>query len=226
MSKRLDLTGQRFGRLLCVSIHGSTKRGVAWRCKCDCGNEVKVIATWLTSGNTKSCGCLQKELIANRSLKHGDNRRGRRERLYRTWHHMKDRCCQPSVKEYRYYGARGISVCAEWMEYEAFKVWALSSGYRDPLTIERKDVNGNYCPENCEWIPRKDQGNNKRNSVLLTCNGVTKTMQQWANDIGINRSSLKDRLEHGLSIEDALTMPKQSKRRWLCPGSKNNKAAA
>lgn len=168
MRRRQIDSGMNFGRLTVVEETPATKNRRRFTCSCECGSVLtNVAATDLFYGNTKSCGCLQKEIITNRSTKHGGNRRGKRERLYRIWNHMKERCLRPNVREYKYYGARGIEICSEWMEYSTFRSWALSNGYADNLTIERNDVNGNYCPENCRWIPRADQPRNQRPREII-----------------------------------------------------------
>lgn len=128
-------------------------------CLCDCGEETIVRLEYLRSGHTQSCGCHRVATSAMLNLRHGC---ARGERLYKTWAGMKQRCLNPNVKGFKYYGGRGIRVCEEWMEFEPFRDWALANGYRDDLTIERVDVNGDYKPSNCTWIPKSDQSKNRR----------------------------------------------------------------
>ena len=153
--KLIDLKGKRFGNILVLRkadsiVLSSGRKKVAWECVCDCGNYFVASAENLSSGHTKSCGCSTR--------KHG---LAKKERLYNIWVCMKQRCRDENASNYRYYGGRGISVCDEWRsDYTKFREWALSHGYKDDLTIDRIDVNENYCPENCRWITIAEQQRN------------------------------------------------------------------
>ena len=161
------LTGLRFGKLTVGERIGSNKYGrPLWACVCDCGKKTTLSTAHLMEYNTKSCGCYRGESSKLRNTKHGM----KGTRLYEVWKGMKKRCYSPQNPNYRNYGMRGISICDEWRcDFKAFYDWAMANGYdpnapRGEKTIERKDVNGNYCPENCCWITISEQQRNKRNN--------------------------------------------------------------
>ena len=197
MSNCEDLTGYRFGKLTVIERMGKSKQGhILWLCKCDCGETTTSFAHRLKSGKKKSCGCLYKEERWTTHYKHG----GTNERLYRVWTDMHTRCNNPNDKAYKNYGARGISICEEWNNYETFRIWAIKNGYQPNsksgvTTLDRIDVNGNYCPENCRWVSYKEQNNNRRNNFLLTYNGKTQTAMQWSEELGIKYSTLYARIK-------------------------------
>lgn len=129
-------------------------------------------------------------------------------RIYNSWDKMMRRCTDNNDERYKYYGARGITVCNEWNKFRPFYEWALSHGYDDKLTLDRIDVNGNYEPSNCRWITMKEQNNNKRNNVNVEYNGEIKTLKQWAEKYGTNYNLLHDRYrKYGWEFERALLTP-------------------
>lgn len=202
MRKPIDLTGQRFGRLVALECAGRRSGHALWNCLCDCGNVVEVIACDLKKGHTASCGCLQRERSRASATVHGGNG----TRLYSVWEGMKKRCLNPSHDSYKDYGGRGITVCAEWANsFEAFRDWALANGYRDDLTLDRKENDGPYSPENCRWATLKQQNNNTRRNRMITFQGETRTLSQWAELTGIKFDKLRQRLNKGWSVERALT---------------------
>lgn len=204
MSKVHDLSEMKFNRLTVIKRAENNKYNRAqWLCKCDCGNTIVVSGNALLKYNTKSCGCLKIESSKQtKNKKHGMTN----TRLFHCWSAMKDRCINEHNQAYKNYGGRGITVCDEWLHnFQSFYDWSMEHGYTDDLTIDRIDVNGNYCPENCRWITRDEQQRNKRNNRYIEYNGEIKTIAEWAKIAGIERSVLRGRIDRGWTIEKALT---------------------
>lgn len=143
-------------------------------------------------------------------MRHGEanNKNGTRTRLYIAWCHMIERCENTNSEMYENYGGRGIRVCDEWKDsYVAFRDWANKNGYSDKLTIDRIDNNGNYEPSNCKWSSQKEQCNNRRSNRKLSYKGLTKTMTQWAEAIGMNPGTFKRRIYQGWTVTEAIEIP-------------------
>lgn len=212
MSHHRDLTGMRFGRLNVVeraedAYRKNGKPRQRWLCRCDCGKEKIVYGENLTGGKTLSCGCLQKEKASSANSTH----RSTNTKLYGVWCAMKQRCYNTNSTEYRLYGGRGISVCDEWrFDFKKFQSWALKNGYKESLsrgeqTIDRIDVNGDYCPENCRFVSQQEQMNNVRYNHFETVNGERHTVAEWARLYNIPYSKLYQRItRYGYTMEQAL----------------------
>jgi len=211
MKKVIDITGRKYARLFVLKQEYKNNRKVYWRCKCDCGKEVIIAGERVKSGHTKSCGCLKLDFQANGGARktHGSSK----TRLYAIWGGMIQRCYNPNKKKHKKdYQDRGITVCPEWHNFEAFMDWALANGYSENLSIERIDNNKGYSPDNCKWADNKTQANNRRMCVNITFNGITQTIAQWAEEIGMKYHVLYQRLLKGWDIESALLTPVGSRR--------------
>ena len=176
-------------------------------CECDCKNKTHkyVDEQNLKRGLSSSCGCATIESAKNRMTIHGQSK----TRLFVIWVGMRQRCFNPNVDCYERYGGRGITVCEEWKNsYETFRDWALSHGYKENLTIDRIDVNGNYEPSNCRWATNKEQSNNRRSNLSITYQGENHNVAEWAEILGINRETIASRYKKGYPIEDVFFIGK------------------
>lgn len=216
-----EYIGNTYGRLTAISETKLPNGRTGLLCKCQCGNEKICTPSDLRRGHITSCGCFHKEMMQNKQFKHGDagNHHGYGgSRLYHIWRGMKRRCFNKKDWAYKnYYGVRGITMCDEWLDYAAFKEWALNNGYDDSLTIERKNNDGNYEPSNCEWIPFSMQGRNRRNNHFISFRGETHTIAEWEQKLNFRRGTIRNRISYGWDIEKILTTPvKKIKRRSKC----------
>lgn len=202
-----DLVGQRFGKLTVIKQAGYTKvnkwgsRYALWLCKCDCGNYCRMDTGTIRRAGNHSCGCLGVEHLkdmAEKNVTHGMSG----SRLLGCYNGMISRCYRKKDIHYNAYGKRGIVVCDEWKNNkQSFINWALSHGYSDDLTIERVDVNGNYEPSNCTWIPMSEQYNNKRQNIMIEWNGEKHNATYWSRVTGINAGTIRWRYKHGWDVE-------------------------
>lgn len=180
------------------------RRGLV-HARCACGNERVMSAYAIRAGFSLSCGCLHREVVRALSTTHGMGRRSDRDGTYRSWDSMKQRCRNPGHHKFPSYGGRGINVCERWLSYENFFA---DMGKRPPgTTLGRKDNDGNYTPENCAWQTSREQSGNKRNSNLLTHNGTTKCLAEFAKEFGKHPNTVRMRLSLGWTTADALTKP-------------------
>lgn len=202
-----NITGMRFGRLVAIrkerSEWNKEKRQYIsyWLFKCDCGNEKVINKYAVTHGRVLSCGCFAIQKTIEKNTKHGLFKV--EKRLYRCWQDMKNRCYNEKIEKYKRYGGRGIKVCEEWKDnFEKFYDWATSNGYRNDLTLDRIDFNGNYYPDNCRWVTWKEQARNTSRNVHIEMNGEVKILTEWLKIYDIPRSNYYKLKEKGFSNED------------------------
>ncbi|MGO5267407.1 hypothetical protein ACTQ1D_01835 [Parafannyhessea umbonata] len=192
-----DLEGKRFGRLTAIRCVGRNKwRDSIWECSCDCGNVTTVSEGHLKDGHTTSCGCFAREERSRRATRHGLLRGGKKPRTFIIWNDMKARCFNPRSVSYPRYGARGISVCDEWLDYETFNEWAMAHGYADGLELDRIDNDGPYCPSNCRWVTRSRNQRNTSRTHMVTISGKTKCVSDWISELGISKSTFYQHLNN------------------------------
>lgn len=206
--KILDIKGKRFGKLVALERVKNVGKKVSWRCLCDCGKETNVLTTNLTTNRIKSCGCLKNQKLIERSTTHNQ----RHTKLYEVWKTMKQRCSNSNNKGYHNYGGRGINVCDEWKDnYQAFYEWSINNGYKEGLSIDRINNDGNYEPNNCRWVDKFIQNNNTRKNKLFTINGISKTIHQWSREYNVPVSRTRQRVYiQKWDIVKALTTPVKS----------------
>lgn len=188
-----DLTGGVYGKLTVLERAGSDKhRNAVWKCLCECGNIYYINGRSLTTGHTKSCGCSTGQFISNAKMTTKEIS-AKYSRLYNIWGHMRQRCNNPNDKRYERYGGRGITICAEWNDFESFLLWALANGYEDNLEIDRIDNNGNYEPDNCRWTTDLVQARNREVCIYQEIDGKTMTLSEIADLYHIKRATLYHR---------------------------------
>ncbi len=206
----MNLTGHRYGKLTVKEYAGRNKfNHPLWKCICDCGKECVSNAYSMRNGGTRSCGCGIAEVTIRMNTTHGSTGTP----LYIRWMGIKNRCYCENHESYKHYGGRGIKMCDEWKEsFEAFR-FDMGAGFNPSLEIDRIDVNGDYCKENCRWVTRKVQARNQRRNVLLTYMGKTKCLSDWAIELGVKPNTLTHRIKRGWPVDRVLgELPK--KRRY------------
>lgn len=201
-----DVTiGKVYGKLTIIGTGNNSRycKDRTWLCKCECGNEVEIQEMKLKTGWTKSCGCFRSMTTTLRKTRHGFSH----TRLHDIWCGIKSRCTNANTKSYKHYGGRGIKICDEWLKFENFRDWSYKHGYADNLSIDRIDVNGDYSPLNCRWVDIVTQMNNTTRTVLLTYNGETHSLAEWARILNVNYHALKRRRDAGWDINDIFERP-------------------
>ena len=201
MAKFLDLTGQRFGKLTVIKfskdVQSGNRKRKYWLCQCDCGNLKEVRTDGLTRGTTKSCGCLKvensyKNLTDKYQFK--PKYKVRNRKLYFVWRDIKMRCDDISNKRY---GGRGITICNEWLNFDNFALWALNNGYKEGLSIDRINNDGNYEPSNCRWVTMKEQCRNKSTNILIEYKDQNITLAELCEISNVPYMTLRDRYYRG-----------------------------
>lgn len=162
-----------------------------WKLKCHCGNEFIAIGSDIKKGNTKSCGCTQYKRVHNKT----------KTKLYKVWINMKSRCKNTNVPNYSSYGGRGIMICDEWLnDFNNFYNWAMNNGYKEGLSIDRVDVDGDYKPSNCRWADISTQNNNKRKTLWVNYKGKEISLKEYSFLVNIPYSTLKYRYHNGKDL--------------------------
>ncbi len=209
----IDLTGQRFGRLIVIEVDAKAKSGnYKWLCLCDCSKSLVILGASLRAGRSKSCGCFQRDNASiihknnQYSMKHGYASIESESKAYIAWCGMRQRCTNHKNKRYRDYGGRGITVCKRWQEFVNF-LEDMGEPPTDKHQIERIDNDKGYNKSNCCWATPKQNCRNRRNNRMISFNGITQCMSAWADKTGLHRNIIAWRLDNGWSIKRALQTP-------------------
>lgn len=189
--KDTSLEGKRFGKLLVIEKSDNKGKNTAWLCKCDCGKEKNILTYNLTTGKSKSCGCVRGIKLGDLSRTHS----GSGTRLYAIYKGIKQRCYNKNNPAFSWYGGKGIRMNTLWREsFNAFREWSINNGYNDNLSIDRINPEGGYEPINCRWTTIKQQQNNKGNSFFIKINGERLTVAEWAEKTKTKKQSLYDKI--------------------------------
>lgn len=196
MSKKRDITGVTFGRLAVIGFDHIDSHGRwYWLCECECSKHSTIVVREdsLLRGNTTSCGCRHRESARDRNITHGLYGTP----IYNAWRNMRNRCDNPNDAQYDLYGGRGIDICSDWRDFEHFKNWAFDNGYEVGLTIDRKNNNAGYSPDNCRWVSQDVQQNNRRNNHRIEYSGENRTIAEWAKLFDMNYKTLWNHINLG-----------------------------
>lgn len=196
-----NLIGQKFAKLEVISQAQTKNKNARWLCKCDCGNEKEVEGVKLTKGITRSCGCAKLQLYTESMTRHGMSN----TRVHNIWLKMRQRCYSPNYVDYPRYGARGIKICEDWEVFENFAKWAEENGYSEHLTLDRKNNDGMYGPDNCKWSTTTEQSNNRRSNKHLTIDGETKTIAEWSRHSGVKYETIRSRIKSGITGKELIS---------------------
>jgi hypothetical protein len=207
MANPIDLTGQRFGKLVADKVVGSHRKGRVWRCTCDCGGTNDVPSERLRNGWTKSCGCRAVDhgrYLSSLRVTHGQSHKVPE---YNIWAGMKARCSNPRSKSWRRYGGRGIRVCAEWAnDFEAF-LRDMGPRPSPAHSLDRMDYDGDYSPKNCRWATMLQQNNNRSSNRVIEAFGERLSSAEWEDRTGVRAAVIRDRIDSGWDIEEAVSRP-------------------
>lgn len=192
--------GGKYGKWIVLDLPPVQKHtNYYWTCQCECGKIKEVSAHRLVSGQSKGCSNPLHKKGNKNNVRHGL----RNSDIYPVWRNMKARCLNPNSSNYFLYGGRGIKVCDRWIDFINFYE-DMGSGYTKGLHIDRIDVNGDYCKENCRWVTPRANAANKRNTVFITYKGQTKRAQDWAKELGLKAPTLVKRFRLGYSPAECL----------------------
>lgn len=206
--KAIDISGQRFGRLVALRrVPNGKGNQTTWLFQCDCGNLAKSHSTFVRNGDTKSCGCLMRELSSQTCIKRNTTHAMAGSPTYESWKAMRQRCLNKNNPNYKDYGGRGITICAKWGRFIGFlEDMGLRPSARH--SIERVDNEKGYHKDNCYWAISVQQANNKRSNVRVTIDGVTKTLAQWCRIKGLHYDTIHGRIkDYGWDVKRAFSEP-------------------
>lgn len=205
-----EMVGKRFGMITVLERSENEIDGTArWKCVCDCGKIFTTRGTRLRAGKAMSCGCYGASILSRKTKKHGMSN----TRIYHTWNSMLERCYKEDGKSYKFYGAKGVEVCDQWKDFLSFYDWAVNNGYKEDLTIERIDCTGNYEPDNCKFISKKEQARNTRSNIRITTSDGYMTAAEVSRMLNVCPSTIEKFYHLGLiqTIDDAIRVIKERK---------------